>query len=54
MKKKNIDKEIARTIKKVDKIEKEKLDWIMNNLNIPCIVASKGEKRGEITYEEWK
>jgi hypothetical protein len=36
---------------KLDKIEKEKVEWIKSNLKIPVIVASKGEKRGEIKYE---
>ena len=35
---------------KLDKEEKEKVDWIKYNLQIPVIVANKGEKRGEIIY----
>lgn len=37
---------------KLDKIEKEKVNWIKNNLKIPVLIASKGEKRGEIKYEK--
>jgi hypothetical protein len=36
---------------KLDKIEKEKVEWYKNVLKIPVIIASKGEKRGEIKYE---
>jgi len=36
---------------KLDKIEKEKIEWIKNNLKIPVLVASKGNKKGEIIYE---
>lgn len=38
--------------KYLDKIEKEKVQWIKDNLKIPVIVASKGLKRGEINYEK--
>ena len=38
---------------KLDKIEKEKCDWIKENLKIPVIIASKGEKRGEVKYDEY-
>lgn len=34
---------------KLDKTEKEKIDWVNNNLKIPVIIASK--KDGEIIYE---
>jgi hypothetical protein len=37
---------------KLSWVEKQKCDWILNNLHIPVFVASKGEKRGEIIYEE--
>lgn len=36
---------------KLDKIEKQKCDWIKNNLKIPIFIASKGEK--EIIYTEY-
>jgi hypothetical protein len=36
----------------LDKTEKEKINWIKDNLRIPVIVAKKGERRGEIIYEE--
>ena len=35
----------------LDKMEKRKIEWIRNNLHLTIIVASKGEKRGEIKYE---
>jgi hypothetical protein len=35
---------------KLDKIEKEKIEWLKMNLHIKIYVASK-EKRGEIKYE---
>lgn len=38
----------------LSKIEKEKVQWILDNLHIPVFVASKGEKRGTIIYEEQK
>ena len=37
----------------LDKIEKQKVEWIKTNLKIPVIIASKGKKRGEIEYKEW-
>jgi hypothetical protein len=37
---------------KLDKIEKEKIDWLKQNLNIRIYVAKKGIKKGEITYDE--
>lgn len=39
--------------KYLDKEEKEKCRWIKDNLRIPIIVATKGEKRGEIKYKGW-
>jgi hypothetical protein len=36
----------------LSKVEKEKIEWIKNNLYIPILIASKGEKRGEIIYDE--
>ena len=37
----------------LDKIEKEKVEWIKSNLKIPVIVASKDKfKRGIIVYKE--
>lgn len=38
--------------KYLDKLEKEKIKWIKNNLHIPVFVASKKDK--EIKYEEVK
>ena len=35
---------------KLDKIEKEKIEWLKDNLHIHTIIAVKGE-RGEIIYE---
>jgi hypothetical protein len=35
----------------LDKTEKDKVEWIKQNLKIPVIIASKGDKRGEINYE---
>jgi hypothetical protein len=35
---------------KLDKIEKEKIKWIWNNLKIFISIASKGIKRGEVIY----
>jgi hypothetical protein len=37
----------------LDREEKDKIEWIKNNLKIPVIIASKGEKRGEIIYEHF-
>jgi len=37
---------------KLDKIEKDKIEWIKTNLKIPVIIASKSEKRGVINYDE--
>jgi hypothetical protein len=37
---------------KLDKVEKEKVEWIKEHLNIPVFMAYKGEKRGEILYEQ--
>lgn len=37
----------------LSKIEKEKVEWILSNLHIPVFVANKGEKRGEIIYNEY-
>jgi hypothetical protein len=31
--------------------EKEKVEWIKDKLKIPVVVANKGDKRGEITYD---
>ena len=39
---------------KLDAIERNKADWIINNLKIPVIIATKGDKRGEIVYKGWK
>jgi len=36
----------------IDKIEKEKVEWIKSNLHIPVLLARKGEKRGTVKYEE--
>jgi hypothetical protein len=36
---------------KLDKIEKDKIEWIKNNLKIQVYVASKGDK-GEVKYAE--
>jgi len=36
----------------IDKIEKEKVEWIKSNLHIPVFLARKGEKRGTVKYEE--
>lgn len=41
----------SKMIGKLDKLEKEKVEWIKNNLHISVLVASKGKKRGEIKYE---
>jgi len=38
--------------KYLSKEEKEKVEWIKNNLKIPVIWAHKGIKRGEITYDK--
>lgn len=38
---------------KLDREEKDKCDWIIENLKIPIIIASKGAKRGEIIYAEY-
>ena len=35
----------------LSKIEKEKINWIKDNLHIDVFVASKGDKRGKIKYE---
>lgn len=39
----------CKTNGKLDKIEKQKIEWIKENLKIPCIVASKEAK--SIIYE---
>ena len=36
----------------LSKEEKEKIDWIKKELKIPVAIASKGEKRGDIKYEQ--
>lgn len=36
----------------LSKIEKEKVEWIEQNLHIPVFVATKGEKRGVIEYDK--
>lgn len=36
---------------KLDKEEKEKIEWLKKNIKIPCILAKKGEK-GEVIYEQ--
>lgn len=39
----------------LDKEEKEKCDWLLdNNVFSKILIAKKGEKRGEIIYEEFK
>ena len=39
----------------LDKEEKEKCRWLLNkNIFRKILIASKGEKRGEIKYEEFK
>jgi len=35
---------------KLDKIEKQKIKWLYDNLNISTLIASKGTNKGEITY----
>jgi hypothetical protein len=35
----------------LSKEEKEKVEWIKYNLNIPVFIASKGQVRGTIDYE---
>lgn len=40
--------------KYLDKKEKEKCSWILNKLKIKVFVAYKGEKRGEIKYDEFQ
>ena len=35
----------------LDKTEREKIEWIKQNLKIPVFIASKGKKRGTINYE---
>lgn len=40
---------------KLDKLEKEKCKWLLeNNIFSKILIASKGEKRGQIDYEEFK
>jgi hypothetical protein len=40
---------------KLDKEEKEKIKWYLdNNIFSKILIASKGKKRGEIKYLEWK
>jgi len=40
---------------KLDKEEKEKCKWLLdNNIFSKILIASKGEKRGEIIYKEFK
>jgi len=39
---------------KLDREEKDKIEWIIQNLGIPVIIASKGEKRGQIIYTEFQ
>jgi hypothetical protein len=34
----------------LDKKEKEKIEWIKNNLKISVVIAKQGKKRGEIEY----
>ncbi len=39
----------------LDKQEKEKCSWLLsNNIFSKILIASKGEKRGEIIYKEWE
>lgn len=39
----------------LDKQEKEKCDWLLkNNIFSKIVIASKGEKRGEIIYKEYE
>jgi len=38
----------------LSKEEKEKCKWIIEKLEIPVIIASRGKKRGEIIYENFK
>jgi hypothetical protein len=35
----------------LDKLEKEKIKWIKENLNIEVMLAKKGVKKGEIIYD---
>lgn len=44
----------CKTGKYLDKKEKEKCEWIVNKLMIKVFTAYKGDKRGEITYDEFK
>jgi hypothetical protein len=39
---------------KLDKLEKEKSKWLIDNLHILFYIAKKGEKRGEIIYEKFE
>lgn len=39
---------------KLDKEEKEKCRWLLQNVFQKIIIAQKGIKRGEILYKEWK
>jgi len=38
----------------LDREEKDKAAWIMENLKIPVFIASKGKLRGEIIMEEFE
>jgi len=39
----------------LDKKEKEKCKWLLdNNIFSKILIAKKGKRRGEIIYEEWK
>jgi hypothetical protein len=39
----------------IDKVEKEKCKWLLeNNIFSRILIASKGEKRGQINYEEFE
>jgi hypothetical protein len=50
----NIGIEVKQT-GKLDKLEKEKCKWLLeNNIFSKILIASKGEKRGEIIYKEFK
>jgi hypothetical protein len=40
-----------KTNKYLSKEEKAKVEWIKKHLKIPVLVANKGDKRGEITYD---
>lgn len=38
----------------LDRIEKQKVQWLREKFDIPFLIASKGKKRGEITYTRYR